>query len=108
MSVFDAIMGDVHAACDEIFAHAALFKPAAGEARACSVELFLPEPEFGETAKTVIPDTLFRVVKAQLPAAPRARDLFDLGARGVFRVLASPTTEDDDGLRWTIKVEKVR
>lgn len=101
-------MADVHAACDDIFAHAALFKPAAGGEHACKVELFLPEPEFGETAKAVIPDTLFRVVKAQLPDAPKKGDLFGLGARGMFRVLAAPTTEDDDGQRWTIKVEKVR
>lgn len=112
MTFFDQAMANVHAACDELFAHAAVFEPAAGGAYACRAELTQPEPEFAQgEAKVIIPDALLRVLKSALPFQPRRRDVFaltlpnDQVAR--YRVLSAPVTEDDDGMRWTIKVEKL-
>lgn len=109
MSFFDSVMRDVHAACDDIFAHEARFLPAAGGEHACMAELSQPEPEFAQgDAKVITADWVLRVVKGALPA-PRKNDVFELTMpnNGLkrFRVLAAPTTDDDDGLRWTIKVE---
>jgi len=110
MSFFASVMGRVHSACDAIFGGDAVLRPAAGGAYPCKAELFQPEPEFGlGEARTVSPDVLLRVTKATLPAgvAPRVGDVFEV-ATADWKVIAKPTTEDDDSLRWTVPVEKVR
>lgn len=107
MSFFDDAIARVHSACDEIFGVEAVLRPAAGGAYTCVVELTQPEPEFAAgKAKTVAPDLTLRVVKSLLPVAPRKDDVFEVGT-GDLRVLVAPTTDDDDGARWTCKVEKV-
>lgn len=111
MSFFDDAMAKVHAACDEIFAHDAVLRPAAGGTFTCKAELFLPEPEFGlNEAKSVTPEILVRVTKASVSPgadAPRKGDVIEIKSTD-YRVLAKPTTEDDDGLRWTVPVEKLK
>lgn len=106
MSLADDL-AQMHADCDEAFAQPAVFRPAAGGAFPCSVEVFQPEPIFGNEAKTAAAEILLRVVKASLPYAPRKDDVFEVGDVDL-RVLEKPATEDDDGLRWTIKAAKLR
>jgi len=101
-------LAQLHADCDEAFASAATFRPATGGAFPCLVEVFQPEPEFGGAeVKTVAPDIVLRVVKASLPQQPKRDDVFEVGSDDLS-VLVKPTTEDDDGLRWTIKVARAR
>lgn len=103
---FENDLAQMHADCDEAFAPAAMFRPASGGAYPCRAELFRPEPEFGlDHARTAVPDMLLRVVKSALPKRPAKGDLVEMAA-GAFRVIETPTVEDDDGLRWTVKVER--
>lgn len=107
MSLFDDALGVLHATCDAWFAADAVFRPVAGAAvSGVKVERFLPEHAFGlEHAKAVVADETLKVLKAALPKRPAKGDVFEIGARD-YRVLATPETEDDDGLRYTIKVER--
>lgn len=106
MSIFDDI-AQMHADCDAAFAHEATFAPQKGAPVSCSVERFRPEPELGlNDARTPIPDELLRVLKASLPQRPARGDIFIIGSE-TRRVIAAPIVEDDDGLRWTVRVEKV-
>lgn len=109
---FEAEVARMHAGIDDVVGVDAMFRPAASAPVTCKVERFRPEPEFGlEHAKTVVADELLRLSRSALPVRPQRGDVFDLlAADGVtvtarLRVLATPTVEDDDGLRWTVKVE---
>jgi len=111
---FDAALGLLHSACDSVFAVPARFRPQAGAPATCVVERFRPAPEFGlDDTKIVTADELLRLQRSALPQRPEKGDVFELlGPDGVsvtakLRVIAAPTVEDDDGLRWTVKVEKV-
>jgi hypothetical protein len=107
MNFYDDL-AQMHADCDEEFGLEAAFRPAAGGAYPCRVELFQPEPEIGlADGKTVQAEILLRVTKSSLPIQPKRGDVFEV-ATADYDVLAKPTTEDDDGLRWTIKAAKVR
>jgi hypothetical protein len=106
VSLFDTALDGLHAACDATFGEPATFKPAAGGETACTVERFAPAPEFGlENAKASIEDMMIRTLIAPLPSRPKKGDIFTTGS-GDLRVLATPTIEDDDGRRYTIKVER--
>ncbi|HYD87116.1 MAG TPA: hypothetical protein VEA80_06565 [Vitreimonas sp.] len=109
---FEAELERMHAACDDAFGVRASFRPAAGGAHPCAVEKHAPAPAFGlGEAQAVEADLVLRVRTSTLPARPKKNDLFELfAADGVtvaetLRVLETPTIEDDDGLRYTIKVE---
>lgn len=101
-------LAQMHADCDEAFSPSAWFRPADGGEHLCAVEVFQPEPIFGGEAKTAAPEILLRVVKASLPKQPIKDDVFEIVGGNKLRVLEKPGTEDDDGLRWTIKAAKVR
>jgi hypothetical protein len=106
---FEAELELMHAAADAAFGVTATFRPKGGGPAVTGVlvERFRPEPEIGlDHAQAVVPDELLRVMKSALPARPARGDVFEIGAEKL-RVIATPTVEDDDGLRWTVKVESV-
>lgn len=103
---FSAEVERMHTAIDAALGVDAVYRPAAGVATPCKVERFRPEPEFGgDLTRTPLPDELLRVSKSALPKRPVAGDVFELTGGVALRVLATPATEDDDGKRWTVKVE---
>ncbi len=103
---FDAALNRMHAKCDATFGVEATFRPAAGAAvPGVRVERFRPEPELGgQFATAPVADELLRVLKSSLPVRPKKGDVFEIGTEDL-RVIEAPTVEDDDGLRWTVKVE---
>lgn len=103
---FEDELALMHAAIDAGLGVDATFRPAAGASVACKVERFRPEPMFGlENAQARVPDELLRVLKSALPQRPKKGDVFEIGAEDL-RLIEAAYVEDDDGLRWTCKVEK--
>jgi hypothetical protein len=102
-------LAQMHADCDEAFADAATFRPVEGDdVEGVLVERFSPEPTIGfDQARGPEADTLLRVLKSKLPARPTKNDQFIIGAE-TFRVIAPADSDDDDALRWSVKVIKVR
>jgi hypothetical protein len=100
-------LAKMHMSCDDVFATDAVFRPLSGPAAAgVKVERFLPEPAFAVgQASAIVGEQMFKVLKASLPKRPAKGDVFEVGAVD-WRVLESAATEDDDGLRYTIKVER--
>lgn len=104
----DQLDADVEAAVGV----AAMFQAGEADPVACVVEPFLPEPEFGLIdARTVTPDVRFVVSKRALPSEPRKGDTFTITLppelAGVWRTIAKPSVDDDDGRRWNVLVERV-
>lgn len=104
---FEDDLAQMHADCDEAFGVVATFQPVAGDAvTGVRVERFRPEPELGfDNARTPIPDELLRVLKSALPKRPGKGDIWQIGAE-TLRTIDTPVVEDDDGLRWTVKVAR--
>jgi hypothetical protein len=106
-SLFDQALGALHATCDDWFATDAVFRPLSGPAvSGVKVERVQPETAFAlGQASAIVGEAAFKVLKASLPKRPSKGDVFELGAED-WRVLESAAIEDDDGLRYTIKVER--
>lgn len=106
MSDFDAELALMHGAADSVFADDGYFRPASGAAVPCKIERARPELAFGlNEAKAVVGEEVFRVLKASLPRRPAKNDIFEVGTVD-WVVLASAEIEDDDGLRYSVKVER--
>lgn len=110
-SAFDAELDRLHAEADRQFGVQARFRGADGVNTPCMVEKLLPRPEFGfGKAKTTAPALVLMVQVAALPRRPIKGDVFDLiDADGnvieTLHVQGAPTIDDDDGRRFTIKVD---
>lgn len=106
MGVFDDALAELHAAADDVFGVAASFVPQSGAAAPCIVERFLPEASFAYgQASAVVCEATLKVLKAPLPKRPAKDDRFVIGQQA-WRVLESAAGDDDDGLRYTVKVER--
>jgi hypothetical protein len=114
-SAFESALDKLHAEADEVFGVQARFRSAdLAEPVACWVEKLQPEPEFGPISgkvRTPAPALLLMARVSAFPRRPQKGDVFDLlAADGVtvtqtLHVIGSATIDDDDGRRYTIKVE---
>lgn len=111
-TAFEAELDALHAAADEAFGVQARFRGADGANVLCMVEKLAPRPEFGfGKAKTTAPALVLLVQVAALPRKPVKTDVFDLlDAAGAtletLHVQSAPTIDDEDGRRYTIKVDR--
>ena len=106
MTRFDDALTRLHAEADAWFAADAIFRPASGAPVACKAERLLPEAAFGlDHARAVAGDAVFKVLKSALPKRPAKGDTFSLAGE-TWRAIESASIEDDDGLRYNVKVER--
>lgn len=77
---FDAELGKLHDAVDDVFGKPAFFRPLAAAPVACRAELDRPDAlaQFGQ-AKLVTSDWTLRAQIVRLGRMPRNGDLFDIG-----------------------------
>lgn len=113
-SAFDAEMRALHDAADEAFGYAARYRAPSAEPLPLFVEKLSPRPEFsgvGGRLKITASAVTLMVQARYFGAVPPVKDaVFDLldDAGNVFekwRVIAAPGVSDEDGARYTIKVE---
>lgn len=96
----------MHAAIDDVFALDAKFRPASGAIVDCKVEQHLPELAFEQgQAAAIVSEATFKVLVASLAKRPSKGDVFEVGTVD-WRVIESAQIEDDDRMRYTVKVER--
>lgn len=108
-SAFDAELDRLHAAADADFGVEMTYRAPNAQPVTVMAEKLTPSPEYGTGAARMVAAAFVLMVQVRsLPQKPVKDATFEETAAGgaKWRVIASPTIEDDDGRRYTIKVER--
>lgn len=114
MDIFETALDRMHETIEGVIGTKARLRPVAGAAVDCVVEKRQRAAIVGlDEAQAVAPEPVLIAQRKWFAASPRKGDVFELletdgvTVKEYFRVLASPTVDDDDARLYTIEVEAI-